>query len=272
MRRLLPHLPRLPVQGSGLCRGARALVVCAAAGPLGLAAPAWSQTAAEDGSAALPLAQLGPRIESLLQQGLAPAGDAAPAAAAAARPLPRITVEVGQLDPRLRLAPCQKIEPYLPAGLPAWGRTRVGLRCTQGAKLWNVTLPVTVHAFAQAQVLTASLPAGTPLEAGHLSTAEVDLAAAPGAAVLDAASVLGRSLSRPLAAGATLRQTDLKPRQWFAAGETVKVLAGGPGWRIATEGQALNPGIEGQPVKVRTENGRLLQGRPVGDRQVEVSL
>ena len=45
----------------------------------------------------------------------------------------RVEIEPGRLDPRLRLAPCERIEPYLPPGARAWGRSRVGLRCVQGA-------------------------------------------------------------------------------------------------------------------------------------------
>ena len=52
----------------------------------------------------------------------------------------------------------------------------------------------------------------------------------------------------------------------------VRVVAVGPGWQVVTEGEAMNPGLEGQTVRIRTESGRLLQGRPVGDRQVEVAL
>ena len=36
---------------------------------------------------------------------------------------PRIEVQVGRLDARLRLAPCQQIVPYLPAGSRPIGRT-----------------------------------------------------------------------------------------------------------------------------------------------------
>ena len=57
----------------------------------------------------------------------------------------RIEIEPGQLDPRLKLTPCRRIEPYLPTGSTAWGRTRVGLRCLQGPTRWNVYLPVTVR-------------------------------------------------------------------------------------------------------------------------------
>jgi flagellar basal body P-ring formation protein FlgA len=121
-------------------------------------------------------------------------------------------------------------------------------------------------------VWKSARPAGTVLDAGQLAQAEVDIAAAPGAAVPDPMLVVGRTLGRALAAGATLRQTDLKARQFFAAGETVRVTALGPGWQVVTEAQAVGAGVEGQPVRVRTDGGRLLTARPTGDRQVEVTL
>jgi len=184
----------------------------------------------------------------------------------------RVEVKVGKLDPRLRLAPCLHIDTYLPPGLPVWGSTRIGLRCTQGTKLWNVSIPIQVSVYAQATVLKTALAAGTVLDASQLGQAEVDIAVAPGAAISDPMEAVGRTLGRSLAAGATLRQVDLKARQFFAAGETVRVTALGPGWQVVTEGQAVGAGIEGQSVHVRTEAGRLLTARPTGDRQVEVTL
>jgi flagella basal body P-ring formation protein FlgA len=184
----------------------------------------------------------------------------------------RVEVKVGKLDPRLKLAPCLRINTYLPPGLPVWGATRMGLRCTQGAKLWNVSIPIQVSVYAQATVVKTALPAGSVLDGSQLGQAEVDIAAAPGAAVSDPMLAVGRTLGRSVVAGATLRQTDLKARQFFAAGETVRVTALGPGWQVVTEGQAIGAGIEGQTVNVRTESGRLLNARPTGDRQVEVAL
>jgi flagellar basal body P-ring formation protein FlgA len=184
----------------------------------------------------------------------------------------RVDVKVGRLDPRLRLAPCQHIDTYLPAGLPVWGATRIGLRCTQGARHWNVSIPIQVSVYALATVVKSALPAGTVLDAGQLARAEVDIAAAPGAAVADPMLAIGRTLGRSVGAGATLRQTDLKARRYFGAGETVRVTALGPGWQVVTEAQAVGAGIEGQPVRVRTDSGRLLTARPTGDRQVEVTL
>ncbi|MFY7866114.1 flagellar basal body P-ring formation chaperone FlgA [Roseateles sp.] len=182
----------------------------------------------------------------------------------------RVEVQVGALDPRLKLAPCAVVQPYLPPGLQMWGRTRIGLRCVQGPVRWNVTLPVTVKVFAKALVAADTLAAGTTLTQALLSTAEIDIAAASGAVFTDAAGLNGRTLNRPLGAGEAVRSDSLKARQWFAAGDTVMVRATGPGYSVSREGQAMAVGLEGQNVKVRFESGRIVTGRVVGDRQVEV--
>ncbi|RZL31509.1 MAG: flagellar basal body P-ring formation protein FlgA, partial [Rubrivivax sp.] len=145
------------------------------------------------------------------------------AARATAPPGTRVAVEIGTLDARLRLAPCQQVQPYLPPGMSAWGRTRLGLRCTDGTARWNVTLPVRVAVYGRALVANAPLPAGVNLSQEHLAMADIDIAAEPGAVFTDAAQVLGRTLARPLAASEALRAPALKSRQWFAAGETVQV-------------------------------------------------
>ena len=178
-------------------------------------------------------AQSAPELQDQVRQ-------LASSAAGTLRAGARIDVEVGQLNPRLRLAACPTIQPYLPPGLPMWGRTRIGLRCVDGPVRWNVSLPVTVHAHAPALVAAQALPVGTVLTAEHLKVAEVDLAAEPAPA--------------------------------FAAGETVQVQAAGAGFSIGSAGQALSPGIEGQDVRIRLENGRTVTGRAVGERHVEVLL
>jgi flagella basal body P-ring formation protein FlgA len=209
--------------------------------------------------------ELGEPLQQQVQQLAVDAGQ---------RALPgmRVEVEVGQLDPRLRLAPCQRVEPYLPAGAKPWGRTRVGLRCLQGPTPWNVYLPVTVKVFGRALVAGAALPAGSVLAAQDLREEEVDFAAGPGSAITDAAVAVGRALARPLAAGEALRATDLKARQYFAAGQTVQVVAVGDGYQVSSEGQALSPGLEGRLVRVRTDSGRVVSGVAVAENRVEIAL
>jgi flagella basal body P-ring formation protein FlgA len=189
-------------------------------------------------------------------------------------PLPagaRIEVDMGTLDPRLKLAPCARITPYVPVGTRLWGRARVGLRCDEGAR-WSVFLPITVKVFAQAWSANQALPAGTVLDASHLRLEEVDLAAEPSPVVRQPQAAFGRALVRGLRAGQALREADLKPRQWFAAGDIVRVVTSGSGFAISADGQALNPGIDGQMVKVRIDGGRVVSGRATAERRIEVTL
>ena len=196
------------------------------------------------------------------------------AEAAAARSAPglRVQVHVGALDARLRLAPCKAVEPYLPPNTRLWGAARIGLRCTDPGVRWNVFLPVQVDVFGPAWVAAGALPAGTLLQASHLQRAEANLSAARQPVMANLDHAVGRALQRPLAAGDALRTSDLRPRQWFAAGDAVRLVAAGSGWRIEGQGHAMAPGLEGAPVRVRTESGRVVSGLPVGERQVEVAL
>lgn len=193
------------------------------------------------------------------------------AAAPALEGVRRVEVSVGSLDPRLRLAPCLKIEPVIPPSARLWGKVRIALRCTEGAR-WQVYLPVTVKVFGTGLVAQRALPAGAVLDAADLATAEVDLAADPQGAVTKAELAAGRALARPVSAGQPIGQADLRARQWFAAGDTVQIVAAGSGFRIGGVGQAVSAGVEGQTARVRVEGGRTLTGRPVADRKIEVTL
>jgi flagellar basal body P-ring formation protein FlgA len=225
-----------------------------------LAAPVWSE--------ATPM-PLNPAQRQILQT---EAEAAARREAAAVPGVSRVRVEVGEPDARLRLAPCARVEAHWPAGARAWGRTRVGLRCIEGPSPWNIYVPVTVQVFAKAPVLGTPVGPGTALQASDLVTADVDLAADRSPAVRDAASLVGRELNRPLARGDVIREQHLKSRQWFAAGDTVRVLARGDGFVVIGSGQALNPGVEGQATRIRTDNGRIITGTATGERTVELLL
>jgi flagellar basal body P-ring formation protein FlgA len=197
---------------------------------------------------------------------------AAEASRGASQPGLRVQVHVGQLDPRLRLAPCSAVQPYLPSSTRLWGASRIGLRCTDAAARWNVFLPITVAVFGPALVANTPLPAGHVLSAADLRSAEVNLAATASAPLARHELAVGRTLARPLAAAAALQANDLRARHWFAAGDSVRLVAAGSGWRIHSEGQALVPGVEGQSVRVRTESGRVVSGIAVAERLVEVAL
>ena len=172
----------------------------------------------------------------------------------------RMEVDVGALDERLRLAPCARIEPYLPAGARLWGRSRLGLRCLEGTARWNVFLPLTIKALGPAWVLTSNVPAGTALTEADAMQAEVDWAAEPASVLADPSLWVGQVASRPLVSGQALRQSMLRAPHAFKVGAQVRVVAEGPGYAVTSMGQALVAGAVGQTVRIRMTNGRIITG------------
>jgi flagella basal body P-ring formation protein FlgA len=184
----------------------------------------------------------------------------------------RVEVIAGPMDARLRLAPCQQVQAYLTPNTRLWGKTRVGLRCTEGVTPWNIYLPVTVKVWGKALVMTQAMPAGQVLAAADVRETEVDLAEEASPALTDASALVGRVLARSVSAGQGVRQATLKARQWFAPGDTVRIRAVGDGYAVAGSGEAVTAGIEGQPARVRTESGRLVTGVAVAEHQLELAL
>jgi flagella basal body P-ring formation protein FlgA len=56
------------------------------------------------------------------------------------------------------------------------------------------------------------------------------------------------------------------------SGDIVKVVVHGNGFSIATDGVALGQAETGQPVRIRLDNGKMLQGIAQSGRRVEVKL
>ncbi len=184
----------------------------------------------------------------------------------------RMEVSVGALDERLRLAPCTRVEPYLPTGARLWGRTRLGLRCQEGAVRWNVFLPVTVKAYGPAWVLTGDVTMGTVLSAADATEAEVDWAAENTSILAEPSLWVGLVASRHLKAGQALRQSMLRAPQIFQAGALVRVVAQGQGYAVSAAGQAMSAGAAGQTVRIRMDNGKIVSGIVNDDGTISVQL
>lgn len=278
-----------------------AVMMLATSGGLAQAAALANDTAVpvalvrgEEGGASLnvlpiPVAQVEAQVLEItrLHTQRASAGSVADAAAEAAsdvgapwtevagepvtRRIQRVEVALGGADSRLKLAPCEKVQTYVPEGSRLWGKSRVGLRCEQGAVRWNVFVPVTVRVWGRGVIAVVPLRPGARLEAADLRVAEVDLAAESSNPVLDPDEAIGRVLIRGVQGGQSLRQSHLKPRRYFAAGDAVQIQIQGSGFAVSGEGVALTPGDEGQCARIRS-GARVVCGRPVGDRQAVLML
>lgn len=184
----------------------------------------------------------------------------------------RMEVAVGELDSRLRLAPCARVEPYIPVGTRLWGKTRLGLRCLEGSVKWNVFLPVTIRAYGAAWVIKGNVAPGAVLTEADAIEAEVDWAEEVSPIVTSPSQWAGQVASSALTTGQALRQGMIKPAQVFQAGAQVRVVAQGSGFQITSDGQALSAGVVGQPARVRMDGGRVMTGVVLDNRTVRLEI
>jgi len=240
------------------------LRACAAAG-LVMATTAWGQTAAPDFGTSddSPAAMVG-MARQWVQEQIPTPTEQNPNTL-------RPELVVGELDSRLRLTPCRKVEPFLPEGTRLWGRSRIGLRCTDGPTHWTVFLPITVKAWGPAWVIRQPVAPGATLSRDDASSAEVDWAEGVSPILARPEDWVGAQATRALMPGQTLRQGMVRPAQVFSAGSEVKVLVNGNGFSVSATGEALTNGYVGQPARVRMPSREVVTGTVRDAETVEVT-
>ena len=172
----------------------------------------------------------------------------------------RAEVVMGALDTRLRLAPCNQVEPHLPAGTRLWGRSRIGLRCVDGPTRWNVFVPVTVKAWGPAWVIRQPVASGAILAQEDADMAEIDWAEHPASVLANPALWVGQQAAYNLQPGQALRQNMVRAAPVFVAGSLVKVRASGNGFQVVVTGEALGPGLSGHSARIRLPGGKVVTG------------
>lgn len=184
----------------------------------------------------------------------------------------RPEVVVGRFDSRLQLAPCARVEPFMPNNTRLWGRTRIGLRCVQGPVAWTVFLPIEVRAWGPAWVIRQPVRAGTTLTQSDLELTEIDWAAHPSPPLTRSEQWLGLAAVSALQPGQVLRNGMVRAPQMFASGSQVKLQLDGAGFTLSASGTALSHGVLGQAVRVRLPNRQIVNGVVIDADTVAVRL
>jgi flagella basal body P-ring formation protein FlgA len=180
-------------------------------------------------------------------------------------------ITIGFIDSHIKLAPCSTIEFFLPNNSNQRGNIRLGVRCIS-PQAWSL--------FVSASVLEPKtyLISRTALDKDHvidkqdvIATEVFQAHTAPGA-LSDAQQILGRSLTHPILAGATLRNTDLHPEPSLARGQTVKIVSVGTGFKITRTGQLITDTHSGQNAQVRTASKQVITGVARSGGIIEITL
>jgi len=187
------------------------------------------------------------------------------ARAAAARELPPITdkqrLEVGPLQPRLRLARCvNPITAHVAPGIRVPNRVLIELRCDSGTS-WHWYVPVRVVGTAAAVIAAHAIVNGTVLRPEDLRTEQLDVGSLPQGFLDDPAIAIGLTANRAIAGGAVLTNQELLGTRSVQRGQTVTLLAQIDGMSVRMAGRALSDALVNQRIKVENlSSGRIVEG------------
>lgn len=180
----------------------------------------------------------------------------------------RAQVEVGAVDPRLRLPRCTRPVMFLPAGARPYGNGSLGVRCEDAPEPWTLYLTYRISLKGPALVTRWPLAPRQQIKAGDVELREIAYAAPPGDYLRDAAQLEGAMTARPIPAGQPLTADRLVRSQTVRAGQRVKIWLRGSGFQVTQEGVALNGAKAGETVRVRTDSGKIVQGEASADGRV----
>jgi len=179
----------------------------------------------------------------------------------------KVSFQVDEIDRRIALADCTKVEAFLPPGSRLIGRTNIGVRCND-ANGWSVLIPVLIKIRIELAVSAHQLPMGYTLNAEDIAmqSSEAEL----NSGISDPKLIIGKVMRYSLAAGQILRHDMLRAPYSVKQGQTIRLNFQSGGLSIRGEGVALTNASEGQAVQIRTQGGRVISGIANADGTVEI--
>lgn len=131
-------------------------------------------------------------------------------------------------------------------------------------------LPVRISAEGTWWVASQSLPGGAIVQRSDIEPVTGTLDHQPGGLIFNADEIIGQRLTRAIDAGKPLLENQLRQQWRLRAGQTVDLVTAGSGFRIRSQGKALNNAAVDDVLKVKTTGGRTVSGKVGADGQVMI--
>ncbi len=185
----------------------------------------------------------------------------------------RVSLTAAPLDPRLRLAACDRpLQAFITDDGQVRHQTVVGVRCA-GKVRWTIYTSITVDTAASVLVARYALPQAAMLTAADFQRQTRELPGLPGEYLSDPVALTGQRLRRPLSAGEPLSIDALAPAPLIHRGQQIVLLARTTGIEVRMAGVALSDGRVADHIRVQNvSSGRIVEGIVRSDSVVETPL
>lgn len=165
---------------------------------------------------------------------------------------------------------CRNLTVTMDANARPWGKTHVNVRCTEGSP-WSLYVPVDIHVLVNYVVSARPLTAGQIISTTDIRQRQGDLADLPQGTLTDLTQAVGQISRVSLPADRPLRADMLRQPLVVKQGQNVKVVSGGIGFQVSSDGRALNNAATGEVVQVRLASGQVLSGIAQKDGTIAIA-
>lgn len=185
----------------------------------------------------------------------------------------RARYEIGNLDSRLRLAPCETALNLEFTGDPMQSTSPSLLVSCQGERPWRMFVTAFVEVFGPALVAARPLARGERLTQALVTTQEVQVNASRKGALTDPAAIDGMRMRRPVNAGTMMSPDLLEAPNAIERGDHVIIVATSGGFSVSTRGKALASAEIGEQVLVENlRSARTIKATATAPGRVEIPM
>lgn len=185
----------------------------------------------------------------------------------------RYEIQVNNLDPRVRLAYCDKeLTATLQSPAQPMGRVTVRVRC-EGSSPWTIFVPAQVKLFRDVVTVTRPLKRGMVVDYDDVVLRERDISLIKQGYMTAVELAVGQKLLRPMVTDQVLTLTHLEQVAAVRKGDQVVISARSGTLSVKMPGEALSDGGLSEQIRVKNLNSkRVIKARITGPGQVEVAL
>lgn len=183
----------------------------------------------------------------------------------------RVEVNLVKQDLRIGAQSCPVALFSNVAGNKLWGRTFLRVQCV-GSENPGFFVGVDVKVWAPVLVMKNTVALGQSILPSDVEFKTMDIAQLPTGWVASVEHLNNKTASRPLWPGAVLKQDFMKGQPMVRSGDQVKIMIKGSGFAIGGSAVAIESAEQGEKVKVKTAQGKVLSGVATEPSMVEVEL
>ena len=185
----------------------------------------------------------------------------------------RYQIQVNNLDPRLRLAHCDKeLTATLESPAQPMGRVIVRVRC-EGGSPWTIFVPAQVKLFRDVVIVNHPLKRGMVIDYADVTLRERDISLINQGYLTATELAVGQKLLRPMVTDQVLTLTHLEQVAAVRKGDHVVISARSGTLSVKMPGEALSDGGLSEQIRVKNLNSkRVIRARVTAPGQVEVAL